>query len=94
MRILLTVTRPRRDKIDGEVKDVKMLPPWINYEGKEIEGEKEVRDTVDLQSELSPLNLRNSWIPSALRLSTSASVVAPARKDGCFYSLQDDVSCQ
>lgn len=71
-----------------------MLPRWINYEGKEIEGEKEVRDTVDPQSELSTLNLRNSWVPSALRLSNSMSVVASARKDGCFYSLQDDVSCQ
>lgn len=55
-----------------------------------------VRDTVNPQSELSPLNLRNSWIPSAsLYTSNRVFIVASlALEEGYFYSLQDDAGFQ
>lgn len=54
------------------------------------------------QSELSPFNLHNSWIPSAslcvcLSANTSNSlfiVASLAQEEGYFYSLQNDVSFQ
>lgn len=64
--------------------------------------EGEVRDAVNPQSELSPLNLHNSWIPSpSLYLCLSANtfnsvfiVASLAQTEGYFYSLEDDVSFQ